>query len=94
MNIAHEKNIKLVATGDCHYVNADDHEAHEVMLAIQTHDKINNPNRYTFGDCRVYMRTTEEMLAIFKDHPEAVWNAGIIADMCNFEFRNRKTIFP
>ncbi len=35
----------------------EDHEAHEVMLSIQTHDKINNPERYSFGDCRVYMRT-------------------------------------
>ena len=50
------------------------------MLSIQTHDKIDNPDRYSFGDCRVYMRTTEEMLEIFKDHPEAVWNSGIIAD--------------
>ena len=52
-----KKNIKLVAAGDCHYIKQDDHEAHEVMLSIQTHDKISNPDRYTFGDCRVYMRT-------------------------------------
>ena len=40
------------------------------------------------------MRTTEEMLEIFKDHPEAVWNAGEIADMCNFEFQTGKLFFP
>ena len=51
-----KKDIKLVAAGDCHYPTADDHEAHEIMLAIQTHDKLDNPDRYSFGDCRVYMR--------------------------------------
>ena len=91
---AARKILSVVAAGDCHYASADDHEAHEVMLAIQTHDKIDNPDRYTFGDCRVYMRTTQEMLEIFKDHPEAVWNAGEIADMCNFEFETGKLFFP
>ncbi len=89
-----KKNIKVVAAGDCHYASADDHEAHEVMLTIQTHDKINNPDRYSFGDCRVFMRTPEQMLEIFKDHPEAVWNAGIIADSCNFDFQTGKLFFP
>lgn len=89
-----KKNIKLVAAGDCHYTSKDDHEAHEVMLSIQTHDKMSNPDRYTFGDCRVFMRTTQEMLEIFKDHPQAVWNAGIIADMCSFDFQTGKLFFP
>ncbi len=40
------------------------------------------------------MRTTEEMLDEFKDHPEAVWNAGVIADMCNFDFETDKLFFP
>ncbi len=89
-----KKNIKLVATGDCHYPSVDDHEAHEIMLSIQTHDKMDNPNRYTFGDCRVYMRNQEQMLEIFKDHPEAVWNSGAIADSCNFDFETGKLFFP
>ncbi len=89
-----KKNIELVATGDCHYVSADDREAHEVMLAIQTHDKITNPDRYTFGACRVHMRTTQEMLELFKDHPQAVWNTGKIADMCTFDFHTDKLFFP
>lgn len=89
-----QKNIKCVAAGDCHYASADDHEAHEIMLAIQTHDKLDNPDRYSFGDCRVYMRTTDQMLEQFKDHQDAVWNAGAIADMCNFTFETGKLFFP
>lgn len=86
--------LPLVATGDCHYPSLDDHEAHEVMLAIQTHDQISNPDRYTFGDCRVYMRTEQEMLELFKDHEDAVWNTGRIADRCNFDFQTGKLFFP
>ena len=92
--LAKERDLNLIATADCHYVSPQDHQAHEIMLSIQTQGKLTDPNRYTFGDCRVHLRTTEEMLEIFKDHPEAVWNAGKIADRCNFEFQTGKLHFP
>ena len=93
-DLSKRRGIPLVATGDCHYPSLADHEAHEVMLAIQTHDKMDNHDRYTFGDCRVYMRTADEMLAQFPGHDEAVWNTGVIADACNFEFQTGKLFFP
>ncbi len=89
-----KKNIKLVATADCHYVLPEDREAHEVMLAIQTQHKMSDPDRFTFGQCRAYMRTADEMLEIFKDHPEAVWNSGFIADQCHFDFKTGTLFFP
>ena len=92
--LAAEKNIKLVAAGDCHYVSLDDHEAHEIMLSIQTQAKMDSPNRFSFGQCRAYMRTTEQMLEEFKEHTDAVWNAGMIADMCTFDFETDKLFFP
>jgi len=88
------KNIQTVAAGDCHYPSLADQEAHEIMLAIQTHDRIDNKDRYTFGKCRVPIRSTEEMLTIFQDHQESVWNAGKIADMCHFDFETGKLFFP
>jgi len=84
----------LVAATDCHYLNLDDHESHEIMLALQTGKKWDDPTRFTFGDCRAYMRSESEMLTIFKDHPQAVYNTGVIADMCNFEFETGKLFFP
>ncbi|MGZ6251385.1 MAG: DNA polymerase III subunit alpha [Candidatus Chromulinivorax sp.] len=84
----------LVAATDCHYLSLDDHEAHEIMLALQTGKKWDDPTRFTFGDCRAYMRSEQEMLEIFKDHPDAVYNTGIIADMCHFEFETGKLFFP
>lgn len=92
--LAKDRDLNLVATADCHYVNAEDREAHEVMLSIQTHGKITDPKRYTFGDCRVHLRNTEQMLELFKEHPEAVWNSGKIAERCNFEFEMDTLHFP
>jgi DNA polymerase III subunit alpha len=93
-DLSARKGIQCVATGDCHYVTAEDREAHEVMLAIQTHHKMSDPDRFTFGACRVHMRTQEEMLEIFKDHQDAVWASGRIADLCNFTFETGKLLFP
>lgn len=92
--IGKERGIQLVAAGDCHYVSPEDHEAHEIMLAIQTHDVMSNPDRYTFGECRVHIRTTQQMLDVFPGHEEAVWNTGKIADQCNFTFETGKLFFP
>ncbi|MBS1987346.1 DNA polymerase III subunit alpha [Candidatus Dependentiae bacterium] len=93
-HLSEVKGVPLVATGDCHYVTAQDRQAHEIMLAIQTQDKMSNPQRYTFGNCRVHLRTQDEMLALFKEHPSAVWNTGVIADSCTFEFQTGKLFFP
>ena len=93
-HLSQTKGVQLLAAGDCHYVTEQDREAHEVMLAIQTHHKITDPGRFTFGDCRVHIRTQDEMLGIFNEHPDAVWNSGKIADMCNFSFETGKLFFP
>lgn len=93
-NVAQKKGVGLVATGDSHYINCEDKEAHEVMLAIQTHHLITDPDRFTFGDCNAYLRTQSEMLNIFNKHEEAVWNTGLIADRCNFDFETGKLFFP
>jgi DNA polymerase-3 subunit alpha len=88
------RDLSLIATGDCHYVNAEDRLAHEAMLSLQTHDTLDNPDRYSFGDCRVHIRTADDMLALFPEHEDAIWNTGKIADMCEFDFETDKLFFP
>ena len=90
--LAEEMNINLVAATDCHYLTLDDHEAHEIMLSIQTGKQFDDPNRFSFGDCRAYMRT-EEMLKEFPDHPEAVYNTGKIAVMCTLNSKQTNCSF-
>ncbi|MBA3751834.1 DNA polymerase III subunit alpha [Candidatus Dependentiae bacterium] len=93
-DISKKKGVSCVAAGDCHYLTAEDREAHEVMLSIQTQHKITDPDRFTFGDCRVHVRTEQEMLSIFSHEEEAVWNSGKIADRCTFDFQTGKLFFP
>lgn len=93
-DLSAKKNLQLIATGDCHYVSLADHEAHEVMLSIQTQHKITDNDRFSFGDCRAYIRTADQMLACFPEHPQAIWNSGVISDQCNFDFPSGNLFFP
>lgn len=93
-DIGKRKGIPVIATCDSHYVSADDHEAHEVMLSIQTHQKITDADRYSFGNCRVHLRNCEEMLAIFPDKSDILAQTGALADRCNFTFPTGKLFFP
>lgn len=94
LQLSKELNIKCVATTDCHYLSLQDHEAHEIMLAIGTGKRFDDPTRFSFKECRAYMRSESEMLQIFPNNPEVVYNSGIIADMCNFDFETKKLFFP
>jgi DNA polymerase-3 subunit alpha len=89
-----EWDVPLIGTSDAHYLLEQDREAHEVMLAIQTKATIDDPKRFSFGDCRVFVRSAEQMLQAFPQSPEAVWNTGHIADMCEFDFEFGKLHFP
>jgi DNA polymerase-3 subunit alpha len=81
-----EYNVKLVATNDSHYVNREDSEAHDILLALQTNADLNDPNRFRFTDDHnnlnpeFYLKTPEEMLELFKDVPESVDNTADIVD--------------
>lgn len=89
-----EWDVPLTTACDAHYLTKEDHEAHEILLAIQTKDQMDNPERFSFGAFQGHIRTTEEMLTIFKDTEEAVWRTGQIADACEFEFEFGKLFFP
>ncbi|MFH1644108.1 MAG: DNA polymerase III subunit alpha [bacterium] len=86
--------IKCIATTDSHYMKPQDYEAHEVLLAIQTKKQITDSGRMSFGDIKAYLQTTDEMLEIFKDNEQIVWNTGELADKCEFEFEFGKLFFP
>jgi DNA polymerase-3 subunit alpha len=92
--LAQAYSLPVIATCDCHYLTPDDHEAHEIMLSIQTQGKMTDADRYTFGDCRVHMRTIDEMVQEFAAHEEAVWNTWEVAQRCDFSFETGKLFFP
>ncbi len=81
-----ELNIPLVATNDVHYFKKEDAEAQDILLCLQNKKKITDTDRMTmigYGDYS--MRSNSEMIAAFKDTPEAISNTLKIAEMCNVE---------
>lgn len=92
--IGAQKNINCIVGCDAHYPTLDDRQAHEIMLAIQTHSKMADVDRFTFGDVLAYLKSPEEICELFKDNLEAVWNTGVVADMCEFSFETGKLFFP
>lgn len=84
--LAQELSIPLVATNDVHYVDREDASVHDVLLCIQTGKTLSEPDRMRFQTDEFYLKSEEEMAALFREYPEAVENTGKIADACNFEF--------
>jgi DNA polymerase-3 subunit alpha len=71
-------NVKIIATNDIHFVNADDAEAHDRLICINTAKDIDDPNRLRYSK-QEYVKSEDEMLAIFSDIPEAIDNvAGLV----------------
>ncbi len=94
LSLADKMNIQCIATGDAHYILEEDHEAHEILLSVGTHDLITNPDRYSFGECRAHLKTEKDFLQHFGDREELIWNSGKIADSCDFNFEFGKLFFP
>ena len=79
IQIARELNIQLVATNDVHYIEKEDWEAHEILLCIQTKSTLANP-KMRFEQHEFYMKSGDEMAALFPFAPEAISNTRVIAD--------------
>lgn len=88
--------LPLVATNDVHYVNADDAEAQEILLCVQTQRTIVEKNRplSMLKSPDFYLRSPEEMEELFAQYPEAVANTVKIAAMCEITLSVGKWILP
>ncbi|KKU18692.1 MAG: polymerase III catalytic subunit, DnaE type protein [Candidatus Pacebacteria bacterium GW2011_GWB1_47_8] len=95
IKIARELNIELVATNDVHYVEAEEAEAQDALLCIQTRKLIADTDRMKMLDTpHFYLKSTEEMQDLFADYPEAIKNTAKIAKMVNLEIPTGQLIFP
>lgn len=83
LKLAHEFDVPIVATNDCHYLDSDDHKAHDVLLCIGTKKTLSDRERLKFESHQVYFRSPQEMAALFDDLPEAISNTALIAERCN-----------
>jgi DNA polymerase-3 subunit alpha len=94
IELSKELSIGLIATNDCHYLNADHAEAHNVLLCIQTGKTIEDNDRMSMASEQFYVRSSEEMQALFAATPEAISNTVSIAERCNLTLEFGKFYLP
>src|SRR4029078_9769595 len=84
-----ELGLGVVATNDAHYLQREDAEAHDVLLAIGTGADLDDPKRFRFLGQESYVKSEKEMRALFRDNPETLDNTARVADLCEFSFDKR-----
>lgn len=85
LRMSEEENIPLVCTNDVHYTYDSDVEAHDILLCIQTGKRLSDENRMKYEGGQYYLKSPEEMAALFPYAPQAVENTMKIAERCNVE---------
>lgn len=93
IRIAYEKNIPLVATNDVRFDKRSRFYSHEILRCIDQSVTISNPNREKLTE-EFYLKTSEEMLNLFTDLPEAIENTIEIAKRCHIKATKRNPILP
>ncbi|MBR4972352.1 MAG: PHP domain-containing protein, partial [Oscillospiraceae bacterium] len=84
--LARETGLPMVVTNDAHYLRREDAKMQDVLLCIQTGKTVEDQNRMKFQTEEFYLKSEEELQALFPNCPEAFENTVKIADMCNLEF--------
>ncbi|MGD0976671.1 MAG: DNA polymerase III subunit alpha, partial [Minisyncoccia bacterium] len=94
IKLARELDIPLVATQDAHYLRSEDSHAHDILLAVQTGNQVDDADRLTMKMDDFSVKTPEVMAESFKNVPEAIANTVKIADRCNVEIELGKIHLP
>jgi len=92
--LAKEYGVGLVATADSHYLREEDAEAQDVLVCIGTGRNVNDTDRLNMTAHNLSLHSTEEMERIFADYPEAISNAGKIAERCKIDIPISQRYFP
>ena len=92
LRLAKDAGLELVATNDIHYTLAEDAQAHDVLLCIQTGKKVADTDRMRYEGGQYYVKSPEEMASLFPYAREAIENTHKIAMRChvNIEFGHYK----
>ena len=95
VKLSREMGIPIVATNDAHYIKKEDALAQDSLLCIATGKNISDTKRLRFIDTPTfYVRSTDEMMQLFEDLPDAIENSQRIADSCEVEITLDKWFFP
>lgn len=94
IKMSQETGIELVATNDVHYTYVEDAVPHDILLCIQTGKKLSDENRMRYEGGQYYVKSPEEMRAIFPYAVQALDNTQKIADRCHVEIEFGVTKLP
>lgn len=93
-------NVKVIATNDSHYVEEEDWAAHDILLCVNTGEKLTTPKgngkgfRFGFPNNQFFFKTQEEMKNLFKDVPQAIENTQLITEMITPPIMTRDILLP
>ena len=94
LRLHQETGIPLIATNDAHYLRREDAQMQDVLMCIQMGKTLDDPGRMRFETREFYVKSEEEMAALFPDCPEAIENTAKIAQLCNVDFEFGKYHLP
>lgn len=94
MRLSEDLGLDLVCTNDVHYTYEEDTEAHDILLCIQTGKKKSDEDRMRYEEGKFYLKSEEEMAALFPYAPQALENTHKIAERCNVTFEFGVTKLP
>ncbi len=92
--LAKEMGVPVIATNDNHYLRKGDHEAHDILLCLQTGNDRDDPNRMRYNTEELYLKSPEEMYTLFKDKPEVCETTNEIAEKINLEIKFGEHLLP
>jgi len=88
LDLGKRYNAQFVATNDVHYIEQEDAKYQDILLAIQTGALLKDPSRMKMNDDSYYLRSPQEMRALFSEIPGAIENSLVIADRCTVNLKN------
>ena len=91
---AKDFDLNLVATNDVHYLERAHSHAHDALICIGTQTHLTDPNRMNYAPEQFFLRSADEMAALFAEVPEAVRNTVAVAEQCNVEIELGELHYP
>ena len=92
--LAKEMGVPVIATNDTHYLRKGDHEAHDILLCLQTGKDRDDPNRMRYGTEELYLKSADEMYQVFKDKPEVLERTLEINEKIDLEIEFNRRLLP
>ena len=86
LRLSGETGIPLVATNDCHYLTREDAAMQDVLMCVQTGKLVEDTERMRFETQEFFVKSEEEMRALFPNCPQAIDNTQKIVELCDVDF--------